>query len=51
MVLIDVYEPGIVALGNFMFFYFAIILILPYFCFRSVLPELKTSSGKIGEAL
>jgi hypothetical protein len=38
MVLIDLYVSGTVALGVFMSFYFAIILFLPYFCFRSVLP-------------
>ncbi len=40
MVSADVYEPRTVALGIFMSFYFAFILFLPYFRFRSVLPKL-----------
>ncbi len=51
MVLIDVHGPGPVALGVIMSFYFAVILFLLYFCFRSVLPNLKVNSGKISETL
>jgi hypothetical protein len=40
-----------VALGILLSFYLDFILVLPYFCFRSVLPNLLASSGKISEAL
>jgi hypothetical protein len=39
MVLIDVYGPQTVAPDVFMLFYFVFILLLPYFRFRSVLPN------------
>ncbi len=51
MVLIDVNGPGTVALGFFMSFYFSIILFLPYFRFRLILPNLLAISGKIDEVL
>jgi hypothetical protein len=50
MVSTDVYGPVTVALGIFMSFYFVFILLLPFFRFWSVLPNLLASSGKIGEA-
>jgi hypothetical protein len=37
MVLIKAYEPRTVALGIPLLFYLDFILILPYFCFQSVL--------------
>jgi hypothetical protein len=43
MVLIDVYGPGTVALGVLISFYFVFILLLTYFRFRSVLPNLHIS--------
>ncbi len=49
--LIHGYRPQIVALDIIFLFQFAFILFLAYFRFRSVLPNLQASSGKIGEAL
>jgi hypothetical protein len=51
MVLIEAYGPRTVALGILLSFYLDFILVLPYFCFRSVLPKLSASSGEIGEAV
>ncbi len=51
MVLIEAQVPQTVALGILLSFYLDFILILPYFRFRSVLPKIQASSGKIGEAV
>ncbi len=51
MVLIETQEPRTVALGVLLSFYLDFILVLPYFCFQSVLPKLQASSGSIGEAV
>ncbi len=51
MVLIEAQEPRTVALGILLSFYLDFILVLPYFRFRSVLPNLQASSGKISKAV
>ncbi len=49
MVLIDAYEFWTVVLGILLSFYLDFMLVLSYFRFRSVLPKLWASFGKIGE--
>ncbi len=51
MVLIEAQVPRTVALGILLSYYLDFIQILPYFRFRSVLPNLQASSGEISEAL
>ncbi len=51
MVLIEAQEPWTVALGILLSFYFDFILVLPYFCFRSVLSKLWASSRSLSEAM
>ena len=51
MVLIEAQGPRTVALGILLSFYLDFILVFPYFRFRSVLPNLQASSGKLSEAL
>ncbi len=51
MALIHGYRPQIVALDIIFSIQFAFILFLPYFRFRSVLPNSQASSGEISEAL
>ncbi len=51
MVLFDRYRPRIVVLDIILSIQVVSILIMPYFRFRSVRPELQASSGRIGEAV
>ncbi len=51
MVLIEAQGPRTAALDILLSFYLDLILVLPYFCFRSLLPEVQGSSGTIGEAV
>ncbi len=51
MVLFDRYRPRIMALDIILSIQVVSILFMPYFCFRSVRPELQAISGRIGEAV
>jgi hypothetical protein len=51
MVLIEAHGPRTVALGILLLFNLDFILVLQYFCFRSVLSKLQVSSGRIGETV
>ncbi len=51
MVLIEAQGPRTVALDILLSFYLDLILVLPYFHFRSVLPKVQASSRTIGEAV
>ncbi len=51
MVFIEAKGPQTVELSILLSFCLDFILVSPYFLFRSVLPKLQASSGKIGEAV